>query len=68
MFLQSEKAFDALVFLTAEPVDRNQYWPRRSKRDSQARETFQKIVPTREGIFLLDILRNEWRNDDARLR
>lgn len=68
VFLQSKKAFDALVFLTAEPVDRNQYWPRRSKRDSQARETFQKIVPTREGIFLLDILRNEWRNDDARLR
>lgn len=68
VFVQSEKAFEALVFLSAEPVDKNVYLPLRSRRDSLARSTFQKILPAREGIFVLDILRNQWRNHDARLR
>lgn len=68
VFLQSEKAFEALVFLSAEPVDKDIYLPLRNQRDSQAREAFQKMVPAKEGIFMVDILRNQWRNNDARLR
>lgn len=68
VFLQSEKAFDALVFVSAKAVDKSIYLPRRNARDARARDTFRQMVPAKEGLFMLDILRNEWRNNDARLR
>ena len=68
VFLQSEKAFDALVFLTAEAVDKSTYLPLRNQRDAHARDAFRNMLPAKEGIFMLDILRNQWRNNDARLR
>lgn len=68
VFLQSEKAFDALVFVSAEAVDKSIYLPRRNARDARARDTFRQMVPAKEGLFLIDILRNEWRDNDARLR
>ncbi len=69
VFLQSQKAFDALVFTTSEYVDKSIYGPRRIARDREARESFRKIKSSvTEGVFALDILRNKWRNDDVRLR
>ena len=68
VFLQSQKAFDALVFISAETVDKSIYLPRRNARDAKARSTFRQMVPAKEGIFILDILRNQIKNDDARLR
>lgn len=62
IFLQSEKAFESLVFLTAEPVDKTVYLPQRGKRELRAREE------VFEGIFALDLYRNKIKNDDARLR
>lgn len=68
VFLQSEKAFKALVFLSAEEVDKNRYYFRRQERDGKARTAFRQMEPVREGIFVIDILREKWKNDDARLR
>lgn len=68
VFLQSQKAFDALAFISAETVDKSIYLPRRNARDAIARSTFRQMVPAKEGIFILDILRNQIKNDDARLR
>ena len=71
IFLQSERAFDALVFLTAEPVDREVYLARRQAREKKARENFLSIKhgpKVFDGIFAIDIYRNKMKNDDVRLR
>ena len=69
VFLQSDAAFEALVFLTAEKVDREYYLPRRIRRDSQARAAFRQMKDSgAEGILAVDIYRGKWRNDDARIR
>ena len=71
IFLQSEKAFESLVFLTAEPVDKTVYLPQRGQRELRAREEFHQMKSgpkVFEGIFALDLYRNKIKNDDARLR
>lgn len=71
IFLQSEKAFEALVFLSAEPVDKAIYQPRRQTRENRAREDFRQMKHSSkvfEGIFALDVYRNQMKNDDVRLR
>ena len=71
IFLQSEKAFEALVFLSAEPVDKAIYQPRRQARENRAREDFRQMKHSSkvfEGIFALDVYRNQMKNDDVRLR
>ena len=71
VFLQSEKAFDALVFLTAEDVDKSVYLPKRKARERRAREDFSRIkegAKVFDGIFAIDLYRNKIKNDDARLR
>lgn len=69
VFLQSEKAFEALVFTTALPVDRERYLPRRMERDEKARTAFRKMREnTADGILAIDIFREKWTNEDERLR
>ena len=71
IFLQSQKAFDALVFTSAEAVQKQVYYPLRMQRDQQARQAFRKMKGQgfgADGILAVDILREKWRNDDARLR
>lgn len=66
----SERAFEALVFMFAEPVERELYGPRREARDRLAREEFRKEAAsaTEGAVYMIDILREKWQNDDARLR
>lgn len=69
--LKSEKAFKALVFKESTPVDSRIYHPQWRNRDRQAREEYQFIKKTSnplEGTYILDIIRQQWRNDDERLR
>ena len=71
VFLQSQKAFDALVFLSADPVDKAVFLPMRQARENQARESFHKMKTgpqVLDGIFALDLYRNQMKNDDERLR
>lgn len=70
IFIKSEKAFDALCFLSAEPVDRDIYLSRRIRRDQEAREAFRQIrhhSTSLAGTYAIDLVRNKWKNDDARL-
>lgn len=71
VFLQSDRAFEALVFLSVEDVDRAVYLPKRQAREARAREDFHKMKygsKLFEGLFAIDIYRNKIRNDDVRLR
>lgn len=69
-FIQSEKAFEALTFVSAEPVDKSIYLPKRLKRDTDARDAFKQMrqdLVGASGTFAIDLYRNNWKNDDARL-
>ena len=71
IFLQSESAFEALVFTSAEYVEKQVYYPLRIQRDRQSRRAFQKMKGAglgADGILAIDILREKWKNDDPRLR
>lgn len=71
VFLNSPRAFEALVFTSAETVDKSIYYPRRLERDRKARDAFKKMKGTgfsSDGVLAVDVYREKWRNDDARLR
>ena len=69
--LISQKAFERIVFLKSEPVDTAIFGSRRKNRDLEARAAYRRIAaegfpPT--GIYMVDVLRDNWKNDDPRLR
>lgn len=69
--LRSEKAFEAIHFVGSIPAPGAVYYPKRVARDQKARSEFQREKregDIRGGVYILDILRQEWKNDDARLR
>ena len=70
--LVSEKAFEQLEFIDAEPVDKTIYYPKFYERDAKARQSYTaEIARSRsllDDIFMLDILREEMKNDDPRIQ
>lgn len=69
--LKSEKAFEQIVFKESISVDSNFYFPKRMARDRQAREDFQKeksLASAANAVYMIDILRQNWNNDDPRLQ
>lgn len=69
--LKSENAFAQLQFVDALPADYNVYFVRRQARDRRADEDYRNLASgprVLEGTYILDILRQGWKNDDARLR
>ena len=69
--LKSERAFAAVVFKEAVQVDCSVYHPRWRSRDQKARDDYQKIKARPrawDGTFIVDIMRQQWRNDDERLQ
>ena len=69
--LMSQKAFDAVRFEAAIPAPNERYFPKKLARDTAAREDFQKekgrsAVLTEK--YVLDIMREGWKNDDRRLQ
>ncbi len=70
--LVSPKAFGQIKFVEAVPVDRNIYYPKFVARDLNARRTYReeiaKAATYRDDIFVLDILREEMKNDDPRIQ
>lgn len=70
--LISEKAFKNLQFKSAEIADKTIYYPKFIKRDTSARETYRRVIRTgrsyKDDIFVLDILREEMKNDDSRIQ
>ncbi|MBR0178526.1 MAG: DUF3990 domain-containing protein [Bacteroidales bacterium] len=69
--LKSKKAFERIVFKESIAVDSNFYFPKRMARDRQAREDFQKeksLASAANAVYMIDILRQNWTNDDPRLQ
>lgn len=69
--LMSEKAFGSIEFTEASAAPKEIYLPKKLARDTKAREEFQKekgrgSVYTEK--YILDIIREGWRNDDQRLQ
>lgn len=69
--VMSEKAFQALTFTGATPAPKEIYYPRKLARDTSAREAFRKekgLGNLLNGTYMIDIIRERWENDDARLQ
>ncbi len=70
--LISEKAFDQIEFVSAEPVEKEIYYPKFLDRDTTARQTYKDEIKKsrsyRDDIFVMDILREEIKNDDPRIQ
>lgn len=69
--LKSETAFERLRYEESILAEHSVYYPKRMERDRAARADFRSqrnSRPARDAVYLLDILREEWTNDDPRLR
>ena len=69
--LKSEQAFSHLHFEESIPAERTIYYPRKATRDSKTRAAFpgeSKTALVLDAVYMIDIVREEWKNDDARLR
>ena len=70
--LVSPKPFQQIRFIDAEPVDKTIYYPKFIERDTKARQTYSSEIAKsrsyRNDIFVLDILREEMKNDDLRIQ
>lgn len=68
--LKSQQAFARIRFEKAEYADAGVYFALRQKRDRQAREDYYKLQAepaVADAVYAIDILRQNWQNDDQRL-
>ncbi len=68
--LKSRLAFERLTFCGAVKADNALYYPKKASRDRKARADFrtERGRSVAQDVFILDIIRNEWKDDDPRLR
>ena len=70
--LISEKAFNQINFTKAELVEKEVYYPKFRARDDNARKSYREEIRKskayRDDIFVMDILREELKNDDPRIQ
>lgn len=68
--LKSRKAFEAIKFIGCEMADNTLYYTKRKARDDAARCAYNKELENEDlnGIFMRDIIREEMKPDDVRLR
>jgi len=70
--LVSERAFERIRFVRAEPVEKEIYYPKFLARDTQAREEYRleikKSKTYKDDIFVMDILRGDVKSDDPRIQ
>lgn len=69
--IRSGKAFEALTFVTCAPTEHERYFPQKMARDRKAREDYRTLLGEarqEDEIYMIDILRQQWTNDDERLR
>ena len=70
--LVSEKSFEKITFIDAVPVAKEEYYPKFLARDTEARRSFKEDIkkkkPYKDDIFVMDILREEIKNDDPRIQ
>ena len=68
--LKTKKAFHQIEFKSAELADNTIYYARRKMRDDEARNAFFAELEKEDvnGIYMRDIIREEMKSDDVRLR
>lgn len=69
--LKSEEAFSRIKFIKAASADATEYYAKRLERDTAARKAFKSernAVPEKDAVYMIDILREEWKDDDSRIR
>lgn len=67
--IRSQRAFSQLEFRDVVPVAKEIYYPRKAKRDGEARRLFrQEREKTYEGVYMIDLIREKWRDDDERIQ
>ena len=70
--LKSKKAFETIRFICGERAEGKIYYEKRRDRDKEARDQYlnreRKMLRQSEDIFMLDIIREEMKNGDARLQ
>lgn len=69
--LKSQKAYDKIRFLDAEPADALTYFEKKAIRDRQARREYRKTKNARDELselYMLDIMRGGIESGDPRLR
>lgn len=69
--LISEKAFDKIRYVSSSVVDASVYYKRKKERERSARKAYrntrsEEVSP--DELFIVDIIREEMKPDDARLR
>lgn len=69
VFLKSEKAFEQLQFIEANPVPGDEYYKKRMIRDFKARESYYKLLEesVSDGIFARDIVGKEMKAYELRI-
>ena len=68
--LKSKKAFEQISYIRSENAECEIYYPRRTARDMDARLSYrrERVIPRAvDSIYLMDILRERWSGDDARI-
>lgn len=69
--LRSQEAFNKLVFEAAVPAEKEIYYPKKLARDTVAREAFRQDRARGRAvneIYMIDIIRERWKDDDNRLQ
>jgi len=69
--LKSKNAFEKVQYGGFQTADRATYFTLREARDKDARKAYQKQRSLREtlnAVYILDIMREGWENDDSRIR
>lgn len=70
--VKSKKAFELIQYVKSEPVDGEVFYTKRIARDSEARDLYlqneRKTIPASDDLYMIDILRQEMKQDDARLQ
>jgi len=68
--LKSKKSFEKNRFIGYENADRGYYYPKKAERDREARSAYRKergAHRAADAIYMIDILRGAWENDDTRI-
>jgi len=69
--LKSRQAFEQIRFIRSEYADCEIYYPMKSARDQEARLAYRREREREraiDAVYLMDILRGGWANDDTRIR
>ena len=69
--LRSQAAFERLTFVESTAVPRAIYLPKKLARDTDARAEFKqdkKKSSVEDEVYILDIIRGRWQNDDPRIQ